>query len=272
MPTYPAPRRALLALALSLGTTATWAAPEMPDVPDVPVSTATTTSNWKISAGPGIYVAPKFPGARDSLIYPIIYQDIDYKGRFFSRGFDFLGIYAVNNDIWQVGADFQFDPTWRKSKDDSRLNGLGDVNMTVRARAFAQAQVSFVTFSADVAQDIAGQGQGLIANGDILFSLPAGKWLFTLGPGLTWTNSKYMQTFFGVTADQSARSGLPTHAVGAGLREWHANGIVSYEISRNWSALGSVTFARLQGDAASSPITERRQQWTGMAAVTYRFR
>ncbi|MGT2491205.1 hypothetical protein ACU4GD_13500 [Cupriavidus basilensis] len=61
----------------------------MPDVPDVPVSTATTTSNWKISAGPGIYVAPKLPGARDSLIYLIIYQDIDYKGRFFSRGFDF---------------------------------------------------------------------------------------------------------------------------------------------------------------------------------------
>ncbi|MGT2491203.1 MipA/OmpV family protein [Cupriavidus basilensis] len=49
---------------------------------------------------------------------------------------------------------------------------------------------------------------------------------------------------------------------GLPLREWHANGIVSYEISRNWSALGSVTFARLRGDAASSPITERRQQWT----------
>ncbi|MGT2491204.1 MipA/OmpV family protein [Cupriavidus basilensis] len=72
--------------------------------------------------------------------------------------------------------------------------------MTVRARAFAQAQVSFVTFSADVAQDIAGQGQGLIANGDILFSLPAGKWLFTLGAGTDVDQQqKYMRTFFGVT-------------------------------------------------------------------------
>lgn len=265
MPIPFAPRRALLALALTLGATAAWAAPDAP-------ATTAPASNWKISAGPGVYAAPDFPGARSTLVYPIIYQDIDYGGRFFSRGFDLLGVYAVNNDIWQIGADFQFDPTWRKSKNDSRLRGLGDVNMTMRARAFAQAQVSFVTFSADVAQDIAGQGQGLIANGDVLFSLPAGKWLFTLGPGVTWTNSKYMQTFFGVTAEQSARSGLQTHAVGAGLREWHANGIVTYEISRNWSALASVTFARLQGDAASSPITERRQQWTTMGAVTYRFR
>ncbi|WP_454727497.1 MULTISPECIES: MipA/OmpV family protein [Cupriavidus] len=266
MPTIHAPRRALLALAFTLGMPAAWAAD------DTAADKTAPASNWKISAGPGVYVAPDFPGARSTLVYPIVYQDIDYGGRFFSRGFDLLGVYALNNEVWQIGADFQFDPTWRRAKDDHRLAGLGNVNMTMRARAFAQAQVSFITFSADVAQDIAGQGQGLVANGDVLFSLPAGKWLFTLGPGVTWTNGKYMQTFFGVTADQSARSGLAAHAVGAGLREWHANGIVSYEISRNWSALGSLTFARLEGDAASSPVTERRQQWTAMAALTYKFR
>lgn len=234
--------------------------------PDAPAG------NWKIAAGPGVYVAPDFPGSRHALVYPIVYQDIDYAGRFFSRGFDFLGAYLLNNDVWQVGADFQLDPTWRRARDDARLNGLGDVQMTVRARAFAQAQISFVTLSADLAQDIGGQKQGLIANGDVLFSLPAGKWLFTMGPGVTWGNGQYMRTFFGVNAQQSRDSGLPVYSVGAGLREWHANAIVSYDISRRWSALGAVTFARLRGDAGASPITERRQQWTAMGALTYRFR
>ena len=53
--------------------------------------------------------------------------------------------------------------------------------MTVRARAFAQAQISFVTLSADGAGHRRPEA-GLIANGDVLFSLPAGKWLFTMGP------------------------------------------------------------------------------------------
>ena len=85
MPIPFAPRRALLALALTLGATAAWAAP------DVPATTA-PASNWKISAGPGVYAAPDFPGSRRTLVYPIIYQDIDYGGRFFSRGFDLLGV------------------------------------------------------------------------------------------------------------------------------------------------------------------------------------
>jgi outer membrane protein len=228
--------------------------------------------DWTISVGPGIYAAPKYPGSRNTAYYPIIYQDIDYRGRFFSRGFDFLGVYALNNDVWQIGANFQLDPTWRRPSDDARLGGLGYVHPTVRGRVFAQATWYFVTFSTDLAQDIAGQGQGLLANGDVLFSLPAGKWMFTVGPGLTWTNRKYMDTFFGVSQTQSRNSGLPVHEVGSGVREWHANAYVSYEISRQWQALLSVTFAKLEGDAASSPITQRRQQWTSMAAVTYRFR
>ncbi|MGO4307062.1 MipA/OmpV family protein [Cupriavidus sp. RAF12] len=228
--------------------------------------------DWSVAAGPALYVAPDYPGARSSLVYPLVYQDIEYKRRFFSRGFDLLGAYLVNDDTWQVGADFQLDPTWRRAKDNARLNGLGDVHPTLRGRAFAQATWYFVTLSADIAQDIAGQGQGLVANGDLFFSLPVGRWMFTMGPGTTWTDQRYMDTFFGVTQAQSSRSGLPVHAVGSGLREWHANAFVTYNISSHWQALAQVTFARLRGDAASSPITERRQQWTTMAAVTYRFR
>jgi outer membrane scaffolding protein for murein synthesis (MipA/OmpV family) len=228
--------------------------------------------DWSIAVGPGVYAAPKYPGARASMVYPIPYQDIEYRHRFFSRGFDFLGAYLLNDDTWQVGADFQLDPTWRRGKDDARVAGLGDVRPTVRGRVFAQATWYFVTLSGDLAQDIAGRGQGLVANGDLFFSLPAGKWMFTVGPGVTWTDRRYMDTFFGVTEVQSSRSGLAAHPVGSGLREWHANAYVTYQLSSRWTALASLTFARLEGDAASSPVTERKQQWTSMAALTYRFR
>jgi len=227
---------------------------------------------WHVAVGPGIYVAPRYPGSSQLLVFPIVYQDIDYRGRFFSRGFDFLGVYAVNNVTVQAGADFQLDPTWRHSSDAPKLARLDNVDPTVRARAFVQATYSLATLSVDLAQDIAGQRQGLLANVDLLFSAPLGQWLLSVGPGTTWADSTYMQTFFGISPAQAGVSGLPVHPVDSGLREWHVNLYATGKISQHWSAALSVTYARLIGDAASSPVTSGRGQLTTMAALTWQFR
>lgn len=233
---------------------------------------AEAAADWRVAAGPGVYVAPRYPGAAHSLVFPVIYQDIDYRGRYFSRGFDLAGIYAVNTDAVQAGADLQFDPTWRHASDAPELRHLGNVNPTARARAFVQATYSLVTLSADIAQDIAGQHQGLLANGDLLFSLPAGQWLITAGPGLTWTDRTYMRTFFGISPAQASVSGLPVHPVDAGVREWHGNLYVTGNFGKYWSTVIGITLAKLRGDAATSPITVSRRQVTSMAALTWRFR
>ncbi|CAJ0807998.1 MipA/OmpV family protein [Ralstonia flaminis] len=229
-------------------------------------------SDWSIAVGPSVYVAPKYPGAKSSFVFPWIDQEIEYKHRYFSKGMDFLGAYLANDDTWQVGGNFQFDPTWRHVHDDARLNGLGNVNATVRAKAFAQYTVSFLTLSTDAEQDILGNRQGLIANADVYASAPLGRWLFSLGSGVSWTNGQYMRTFFGVNGGQSAASGLPVFATHAGVRDIHFNAIVTCKLDDRWTANGSLTVARLRGDAADSPITQRRQQTTAMASLTYRFR
>jgi len=229
-------------------------------------------SDWSVAVGPSIYVAPKYPGAKSSFVFPWIDQEIEYKHRYFSKGMDFLGAYLVNDDTWQVGGNFQFDPTWRHAHDDARLNGLGNVNATVRAKAFAQYTVSFLTLSTDAEQDILGNRQGLIANADVYASAPLGRWLFSLGTGVSWTNGQYMRTFFGVDGSQSSASGLPVFATHAGVRDIHFNAIVTCKLDDRWTANGSLTVARLRGDAADSPITQRRQQTTAMASLTYRFR
>ncbi|MFP3891331.1 MipA/OmpV family protein [uncultured Ralstonia sp.] len=230
------------------------------------------SGDWSVAIGPSVFVTPKYPGAKSSFVFPWIDQEIEYKHRFFSKGMDFAGVYLANDDTWQVGGNFQFDPTWRHAGDDARLNGLGNVNATVRAKAFAQYTVSFLTLSTDAEQDILGNRQGLIANADAYASAPLGRWMFSLGAGLSWTNGQYIRSFFGVDDGQSARSGLPVFATHAGVRDLHVNAIVTCKLDDRWTANGSLTVARLRGDAADSPITQRRQQTTAMASLTYRFR
>lgn len=229
--------------------------------------------DWQVSIGPGLNLSPVYPGARRTLVYAVPYQDIDYRGRFFSNGFDVLGVYARNDATWQIGADLQYDPTWRHRSDDARLSGLKDIDATARARVFAQATYAFLTLSVDAAQDVAGQRQGLVADADLYASVPLGKKaLLSFGTGLTWADRRYMRTFFGILPAQAAQSAFPVYALGGGLRDRHASAIATYTLSDRWQALCSATWARLHGEAADSPIVERRGQLDVSAALKYRFR
>jgi outer membrane protein len=103
-------------------------------------------------------------------------------------------------------------------------------------------------------------------------TLPVGKKLYlTAGPGVTWTNGTYQQTFFGVTPSQSAASGLPVYDAHSGAATGYVTVEADYLITKSLIATVEMKFARLYGNSASSPITRRVQQNTDTLALTYTF-
>ena len=52
------------------------------------------------------------------------------------------------------------------------------------------------------------------------------------------------------------RSGLAAHEAGAGLKSVGATLAAQYALTEHWTLLASTSYARLLGDAASSPIVE----------------
>lgn len=227
--------------------------------------------DWKISAGPGVYLFPEYPGSSRLQALPFPVQDISWKDRVFSQGPDVLGVNALRGDNYHLGLSLSYDFQSRASSDDPRLKGLPDVHYGPKLRLFADYTWWAVTGSAAIYQDIAGTGQGMTAMADLLVSAPLGKLLVSVGPGLTWANGTYTQTFFGVTPQESAASGLPRYATGSGLRDVHFNVDLSYEITSHWSASVAAVVGRLERFAAGSPITERRLDLNGVGSVAYRF-
>ena len=75
----------------------------------------------------------------------------------------------------------------------------------------------------------------------------------------TWASSKYIETFYVVN---NADSGL-LHA-GLGL-------LGSYDLTRHWTAVASVQWRRLHGDAAGSVIVENKSNYYANAGIAYRF-
>ncbi|MHA2898199.1 MipA/OmpV family protein [Enterobacter sp. H2G27] len=87
----------------------------------------------------------------------------------------------------------------------------------------------------------------------------------------SWGSDKYMQTYYGVNAAQSAASGFARHDAGAGIYAWSMNLDWTHKLTSRWSVLASAGVTQLTGDAGGSPIVQRKTSPTGSLKVTYSF-
>jgi outer membrane scaffolding protein for murein synthesis (MipA/OmpV family) len=90
-------------------------------------------------------------------------------------------------------------------------------------------------------------------------------------PSLVWTDSKYMQTFFGVTALQSASSGFKAYQPQAGFKSGQVDVTATVKLSEHWSVMGMVSAKQLMGDAKKSPIVQSSSSLEYMSFLIWRF-
>ncbi|HEY6721557.1 MAG TPA: MipA/OmpV family protein [Burkholderiales bacterium] len=243
------------------------------------VQAAAQDTAWRVSVGGGLVSAPKFPGADSQRILALPFVAASY-GRFFlgadpgAASIGGVGVNLYRDSHWRLAAALSAGLANRKESDDPRLQGLGDVDRTVSAGVGAVYTQDWFTLRTSVLTDILNRGQGTLVRLDALGRYRVDEqWTLFAGPGLTWANDRYTQTFFGVDADQSAASaaGLPQFQTHAGLNSVRFALGTGYRIDSHWGAGVFGSISRLQGDAAASPITEDKSQYFVGAVVSYRF-
>lgn len=232
---------------------------------------------WRVSVGGGVVSAPKFPGSDSQRILALPFASASY-GRFFvgaDPGAASLGGVGVNlyrDSHWRLAAALSAGLSRRRESDDPRLRGLGDVDRTVSAGVGVAYTQDWWTLRTSVLTDALNRGQGTLVRFNALGRYrPDEQLTFFAGPGLTWADSRYTRTFFGVDASQSAASGLPQFDAHAGLNSVRFSLGMGYRFDQHWGVGVFGSISRLQGDAASSPITEDRSQVFAGAVVSYRF-
>ena len=87
----------------------------------------------------------------------------------------------------------------------------------------------------------------------------------------TWASAKSTGSFYGITPQQSAVTGLPVFNAGSGWLFTSVGLIWSVDLSRDWVAVGNLESRHLRGDAAHSPLTERASNYYATAGIAYRF-
>lgn len=228
--------------------------------------------NYSGNVGAVAIDAPRYPGGPHQRAQLLPTGEIVYERRYFASVIDGLGVNVYQDAHWRVGAGVAFDGRYRHASDDARLGGMGDIPSTLRARAFGRYQNGACALAGSLSQDISGRGTGLVGDidGALRWSLGRGVSM-SAGPGLTWGDARYTQTWFGVSAGQSAASGLPSYRSASGMTSERLRATLTYQFAPHWLMNLSLTRMRLSGVAADSPVVERRNQGQGQLALIRNF-
>jgi outer membrane scaffolding protein for murein synthesis (MipA/OmpV family) len=93
----------------------------------------------------------------------------------------------------------------------------------------------------------------------------------SLSAGVGVVNSRYNESYFGVTALEATRSRFPAYRPGGGLQDVHVGARWNWVLTPSWMLTSNLQAKRLLGDASHSPLTERSTNLTVSSAIAYRF-
>ena len=183
-----------------------------------------------------------------------------------------LGVDMVRSEKLRVALSLRLD-SGRSEGSAAAFKGLGNVRSTLRLRTAASWQIDGPwRAGAAWSADLLGRGGG------DTFDVSAGwarlltkQTTLTVGGQLGLGSRRYMQTYFGISADQASRSAYPVYQPQAGLREGSLFIKLRRDIAREWIMVGSASASRLLGPAAASPITRTPNGWALNAGLARQF-
>jgi MipA family protein len=235
------------------------------------------SGDWTMTVGVQGQVLPQFEGSNSYRVRPMpifAIRRTDSLSRFKAPD-DGLRLGIIDVENVRIGAVGRLKSR-RAERDSSALRGLGNVNYAVELGAFAEiwATQNF-RLSGELRHGIGGH-TGIVADLGIDYVVrPEAAWTLSAGPRMAWSNSAYMQTYFGVTPTQSLRSGMPVYNPGAGVRALGFVGSANYQMTPDWSLQAYARYDRLVGDARNSPIVRgsggSANQFSAGVGVSYSF-
>lgn len=87
----------------------------------------------------------------------------------------------------------------------------------------------------------------------------------------TWANAKSNQTYYGITAQQSATTGLAVYNAASGVVSSAAGLLWSYDLNAKWMLQGSFEGRLLQADLSNSPLVQTRNSRYASVGLAYQF-
>lgn len=229
------------------------------------------------TVGVGVGVLPEYSGSDDLrfAVRPVI--DYQHESGFFAstvRGLGYQtksGPFKVSAAIGMEGARYDRDRTGRSGSDE--LAGMGEIRSTVTANLAGSYEFeNGMTLGAKAMMALNHRDNGnRYQFGMTAPLLKTDKHQLRMFAVADYADRKYMQTYHGVTAQQSAQSHFAQYKAKAGFEKVTVGLNHNYQINEKWSLNSTVGAMTLVGDAADSPLTKRKSSPMVLTSLNYKF-
>ncbi|HZP76378.1 MAG TPA: MipA/OmpV family protein [Pseudolabrys sp.] len=232
--------------------------------------------DWTVTIGAEGRVMPAFEGSDSYTLRPFPLFDIRRAGtpRRFKSPRDSWTVSFYDTEAFHIGAVGNVRLP-RKESASVDLRGLGDVGWGVELGGFAEYWLSsWWRTRVELRQGVSGH-HGLVSDFSTDLVLPvAPKLVLSGGPRFSLATGGALSPYYGVSAAQSATSGLPTYSTAGGARSFGLGAQARYEFSAQWASHVYIEYDHLLGSAANSPLVTlrgSRDQVTTGIGLTYAF-
>jgi len=247
-----------------------------------------------VTVGVGVAALPDYEGSNDYRITPAPAAIGSVKGYGFVLAGNQLSVDLIKDEPGPVW-DFQAGPVVQLNFNRSSLGNIDDLRVrALGKRATAVELGGYVgigktgvltspydklSVTLGYRHDISNVHDSGIWNPSITYFTPLSrKAAIGVFASADIVERGYAQTYYSVSAVQSAASGLPVYTAGAGLKSWTLGAIGSYSLTGDLlhgiKVVAGGTYSRMEGNIASSPtvaIAGSRDQWLGTLGLAYTF-
>jgi outer membrane scaffolding protein for murein synthesis (MipA/OmpV family) len=269
----------LYGLVTMLGTLCAWASAA--DV--VPPAAPPKPASWEGAIGLISSYRPEYQGAEKNRlkVNPALFLrygrlTITNASGFVTRRADDvergLALDVVQGDHVRMNLALRFD-AGRREATSTALAGVGDIKPTVRARLNISSKLAGpwrlgASWNVDALGRGGGNGGDVNAGWEQRISAAS---VVGVGASLSLAGDRYMQTYYGISAAQAARTGQPVYTPPAGLRDMSMTINLRTNFGPEWTLLAGAGASRLLGPAAASPLTHKRDGWGANVGMAWRF-
>jgi outer membrane protein len=213
-----------------------------------------------VSIGGGVGFAPDYEGSEDYEAVPVPFADVKFDNGMFVK---LLGLNLranlIPSDMWRLGPVYNYRAE-RDDVDNSAVDDMKQVSDANELGIFGGFVIDNWFVSLEYMADMGDAYDGWYS--------------ISIGASTTYANDDYMQTYFGVSRKDAARSGLDRYNADSGIKDVGIDLGLNWIINQNWSTKGIASYTRLVGDADDdSPVVDEGDegQFFGAVLVVYTF-
>lgn len=228
----------------------------------------------RVRVGVGAQIVPKFPGSNDTHISPFP----DFAITRGSKPFEFeapdepFGFTVVRAGKIEFGPAITFQGKRRRIDTGAPMDEVG---FSLEAGGFAQVWIApRLRVRIEGRRGLSGHRAWVGSVGADYVVRDGDKYVFSIGPRVNLSDSKYQAAYFGVNPGEAARTGLAIYRPKGGVHSVGAIAGANYQLGGRWGLVAYARYDRLVGDAADSPFIAAygsRDQVSGGLGLTYTF-